>query len=120
MLREYEGPRLQEDVDEEKLQEYAEYLGIDPETEEDILWIARRCMNAPLPKGWKEFTDDQGQSYFHHEAKQETSWDHPLDSHFKQLVKDTRERMAAGGGAGEDSEGATNPANESVDSPNIE
>ena len=39
---------------------------------------------------------------------------------FKQLVKDTRERMAAGGGAGADSEGATNLANESVNAPNIE
>eukprot|EP01043_Picozoa_sp_COSAG02_P055382 COSAG02_NODE_6410_length_3589_cov_1.497994_3_plen_168_part_00 len=81
-LRGYEVPR-KEGVDEEKLAEYAEYLGINPETEENILWIAKRCMNAPLPKGWKEFTDDQGQSYFHNEAKQETAWDHPLDSHVR-------------------------------------
>ena len=45
-------------------------------------------MNAPLPKGWKEFTDDQGQSYFHHETKNETSWDHPLDSHVRLDLSD--------------------------------
>lgn len=83
-LRGYEVPRKEgQGVDEEKLAEYAEYLGINPVMEQDILWIARRCMDAPLPKGWKEFTDDQGQSYFHNESKQETSWDHPLDSHVR-------------------------------------
>jgi hypothetical protein len=81
-LREYEVPRKDsQDVDEEKLAEYAEYLGISPETEKNLLWIARRCMHAPLPKGWNEYTNEQGQPYFHHEAKQETTWDHPLDSH---------------------------------------
>ena len=108
-LREFEVERKEEDHDEEKMQEYAQYLGIDPKTEENILWIAKKCMHAPLPKGWKEFTDDGGNSYFHHDAKDETSWDHPLDSHFKQLVADTRKRMAAGADAGAEPPSAGTP-----------
>lgn len=121
-LREFEVGRKEEHMDDEtKLHEYAEYLGIDAVVEENILWIAKKCMNAPLPKGWKEFTDDQGQSYFHHETKNETSWDHPLDSHFKQLVKDTRDRMAeSAGGAGTPPPREAADGNESVDAPTVE
>ena len=45
----------------------------------------------------------------HHDAKDETSWDHPLDSHFKQLVADTRKRMAAGADAGAEPPSAGTP-----------
>jgi predicted nuclease with TOPRIM domain len=89
-LRQYEVARKEDTVDEQKLHEYAEYLGIDANTEDHILWIAKRCMNAPLPKGWKEFTDDQGQSYFHNDSKQETSWDHPLDGHVRKPQADSQ------------------------------
>eukprot|EP01047_Picozoa_sp_COSAG01_P009582 COSAG01_NODE_395_length_17610_cov_20.238764_13_plen_68_part_00 len=54
------------------MQEYAKYLGIDPETEESLLWVAKKCMNAPLPNGWQEFTDDQERAYFYNQAKEET------------------------------------------------
>lgn len=88
-LREYEVSRTdsQSEVDEEKLHEYAEYLGINVATETQLLWIAERCMRAPLPRGWEEFTDDDsGKTYFHNQAKSETSWEHPLDSHVRAII----------------------------------
>lgn len=76
------------------------------------MYIAKKCMTAPLPNGWKEFNDDNDNAYFFNEvwpcisyalghasihiylsrcqSKNETSWDHPLDSHFKQLVCQVR------------------------------
>lgn len=86
-LRQYEVPRKDQlaEVNEEKIREYASYLGISPTKESQLLWIARRCMEAPLPRGWEEFRDDKGQSYFYNEAKSKTSWDHPLDSHVRAL-----------------------------------
>ena len=87
-LREYEVSRKcsDNDVDDEKVREYAEFLGIDPETETDLFWIAACCMNAPLPRGWEEFTDDDtGGTYFYNEAKSKTTWDHPLDSHVRTI-----------------------------------
>ena len=54
------------------MNEYAQYLGIDPTTEESLLWVAKKCMNAPLPNGWQEFTDDENRAYFYHQAKEET------------------------------------------------
>jgi len=93
-LREFEVDRADEaddEVDQEKrLKDYAEYLGIHPETETALMYIAKKCMTAPLPNGWKEFNDDNDNAYFFNESKNETSWDHPLDSHFKQLVCQVR------------------------------
>ena len=33
--------------------DYAKFLGIDPLTEPQFLWIAREGLKAPLPEGWK-------------------------------------------------------------------
>ena len=33
--------------------DYARVIGIDPDKEPDILWIAREGINAPLPENWK-------------------------------------------------------------------
>ena len=40
--------------------QYADYLGIDVAAEKNLLWIAHRCMLAPLPQGWQEFTAEDG------------------------------------------------------------
>ena len=37
---------------DEEINEHAEYLGIDTVNERELLWIAERCMVAPLPRGW--------------------------------------------------------------------
>ena len=31
----------------------------------------------PLPEGWEELTDGDGDVYFHHTSTGETSWDRP-------------------------------------------
>lgn len=36
-----------------EIYEYAKVIGIDPETEKDLLYIAREGINAPLPESWK-------------------------------------------------------------------
>lgn len=33
--------------------EYAQVIGIDPDTESELLWIARQGIVAPLPGDWK-------------------------------------------------------------------
>jgi len=36
-----------------EVQEYALCIGIDPEREPHLMWIAREGINAPLPENWK-------------------------------------------------------------------
>ncbi|VEL29713.1 unnamed protein product, partial [Protopolystoma xenopodis] len=48
VLTEYDYPHTDEDV-----QLYASSLGIDAETEPELLWIAREGLVAHLPEGWE-------------------------------------------------------------------
>ena len=73
-LRGAEAP----DAEDAQVSEYAAFLGIDLVEEPELVWIAAKCMAAPLPKGWAEYTNEDGAPYFHHARKQLTSWEHPL------------------------------------------
>ena len=47
-----------------QVQEYAEYLGIDPIVDRLYIWIAREAMVAPVPDGWEMATGEDGYPYF--------------------------------------------------------
>lgn len=38
----------------EEIEEYAVYLGMNPEEDVDLLYIAEWALTAPLPDGWTE------------------------------------------------------------------
>lgn len=40
-----------------EVREYASLLGIDPEKEPHLMWIADKGIAAPLPAGWKPMLD---------------------------------------------------------------
>ncbi|GLE00756.1 hypothetical protein PINS_up009544 [Pythium insidiosum] len=74
--------------------EHAQRLGLDLETESDLLWIARESLVAPLPDGWFHATaTETGELYYYNEATGESRWDHPCDDHFRQLLHDVRQRQ---------------------------
>ena len=76
--------------EEEELQAFAAYLGI-LEDEPDLIPVARSCMLAPMPSGWTECFDAASERpYFHHAAQQITSWKHPLDETFFEIVAERR------------------------------
>jgi len=77
--------------------EYVKSLGIDPIKEVDMVWIAEEAFNAPLPPGYTEHQDEQGRAYFHHESQRVSSWRHPMDDLFKDIVNYQRRAVAAGG-----------------------
>ena len=43
---------------------YAKYIGIDPQREPHLMWIAQEGLQAPLPAGWAEATSPQGTTYY--------------------------------------------------------
>eukprot|EP00505_MAST-04D_sp_SCG-Rhode-Island_P001095 Stramenopile-MAST_4_protein_1095 len=67
--------------------EFAKYLGIDPNKESSLLWIAQEAIKAPLPDGWTDHTDESGNVYFYNTQTERSTWVHPLDDHYKTLVK---------------------------------
>ena len=70
-----------------ELAEFAEFMDVDPVTESYLLPIVAEAMNAPLPEHWRECEDaSSGQYYYAHTQTQQTTWEHPLDQYFKNLL----------------------------------
>ena len=36
-----------------EIYEYAQVIGLDPDVDTELMWIAREGINAPLPDSWK-------------------------------------------------------------------
>merc|ERR1740138_1012933 len=88
------GGEVREDAD---LREYALTLGVDAACDEDLLWVVQEAFNAPLPGSWAEYADDTGRVYYFHDASSKTTWEHPMDEVFRELIafiKQTRTELA--------------------------
>ncbi|XP_065055604.1 centrosomal protein of 164 kDa-like isoform X1 [Rhopilema esculentum] len=75
---------------EQEIYEYATVIGIDPDREPDLLWIARQGIVAPLPPDWKPCQDENGQIYYFNFSTGESEWDHPCDEFFRSMVEEER------------------------------
>lgn len=72
--------------DDDDLYAYGLGLGVDRETDPDLLWLVQEAFHATLPLSWSEHTDDEGRLYFFREASGESSWEHPMDAVYRELV----------------------------------
>ncbi|KAL8584453.1 hypothetical protein ACOMHN_032072 [Nucella lapillus] len=96
---------LEEDYDEsyvpteEEVLEYAHTVGIDPQKEPQLLWIAREGISAPLPENWKPCQDPSGHIYYFNFASGESIWDHPCDEFYRKMVSDERKKNNSGKGS---------------------
>ncbi|NXP23922.1 CE164 protein, partial [Scytalopus superciliaris] len=84
--------------DEQEIRNFAPIIGIDPEKESELLWLARECLVAPLPPDWKPCQDTTGDVYYFNFATGQSTWEHPCDEHYRQLVIREREKLLARGG----------------------
>ncbi|KAM9299045.1 LOW QUALITY PROTEIN: centrosomal protein of 164 kDa [Gastrophryne carolinensis] len=95
---------LEEDNDEnyipqeKEIQDYARMIGIDPDAEPELMWLAREGIVAPLPPDWKPCQDVTGDIYYFNFATGQSTWDHPIDEHYKELVIQEREKLHTQGG----------------------
>ena len=80
--------------------EYASYLGMDPEQDEELLWIAEQALRAPVPEGWEELMDPLGNLYFYNEDTMQATRQHPMDGYYQSLYRKLRMQMKAGGSGG--------------------
>ncbi|XP_061448808.1 centrosomal protein of 164 kDa isoform X2 [Rhineura floridana] len=95
---------LEEDYDEtyipseQEINEFARVIGIDPENEAELMWLAREGIVAPLPAEWKPCQDITGDIYYFNFANGQSMWDHPCDERYRQLVAKEREKLLGHGG----------------------
>eukprot|EP00930_Biecheleria_cincta_P010236 TRINITY_DN112249_c0_g1_i1.p1 TRINITY_DN112249_c0_g1~~TRINITY_DN112249_c0_g1_i1.p1 ORF type:complete len:310 (-),score=66.26 TRINITY_DN112249_c0_g1_i1:119-1048(-) len=70
------------------LHEYGLSLGvdIDAEGEEDLSWAVQEAFNAPLPNSWTEYMDETGRAYYVKEGSSQSTWEHPMDGVYTELL----------------------------------
>ncbi|CAK0857895.1 unnamed protein product, partial [Prorocentrum cordatum] len=71
---------------EEDIEQYATWLGMDLEKDADLLWIARSGLKASLPAPWKPCqTGEDGDVFYFNFETGESIWDHPCDEYHRNL-----------------------------------
>ncbi|XP_059566615.1 centrosomal protein of 164 kDa [Myotis daubentonii] len=94
---------LEEDYDEtyipseQEIFEFAKEIGIDPIKEPELMWLAREGIVAPLPQQWKPCQDITGDIYYFNFANGQSTWDHPCDGHYRNLVIQERGKLSSSG-----------------------
>ncbi|XP_019831104.2 centrosomal protein of 164 kDa isoform X7 [Bos indicus] len=94
---------LEEDYDENyipsehEILEFAREIGIDPIKEPQLMWLAREGIVAPLPVEWKPCQDITGDIYYFNFANGQSTWDHPCDEHYRNLVIQERGKLSTPG-----------------------
>ncbi|XP_024892012.1 centrosomal protein of 164 kDa isoform X1 [Temnothorax curvispinosus] len=75
----------------EELLDYAKRLGIDPDAEPHLLDLAREGLMAALPKGWSPCFHEASDAWYYYQASTgTTTWEHPLDAVYRELVEQAR------------------------------
>lgn len=77
--------------------EYCSSLGLDLENEEDeaIQWLAQEAFDAPLPPSWAEYTNEEGRIYYCKHKSSVSTWEHPMDCVYRELVTLVKQIRAA-------------------------
>ncbi|XP_066228674.1 centrosomal protein of 164 kDa isoform X2 [Saccopteryx leptura] len=94
---------LEEDDDEnfvpteQEILEFAQEIGIDPVKEPELMWLAREGIKVPLPVDWKVCQDITGDIYYFNFANGQSTWDHPCDEHYRNLVFQERRKLSTSG-----------------------
>ena len=75
---------------DEEIADMADFLEIQEDDCEAVQDVARLAVSAPLPDGWSEAHDENGDTVFYNEDTQEEVQDHPLDNFFHELIRRRR------------------------------
>ncbi|XP_046867237.1 centrosomal protein of 164 kDa isoform X2 [Drosophila willistoni] len=83
-----------------EINEYAALIGIEAGKEPHLLYLAKEGLMAALPTEWKIcYSEEKSGHYYHNTRTKQSQWDHPLDAVYRDLVEQTRQKVAAGGGS---------------------
>ena len=77
----------------EEILEYARFIGMDPEVDADLLWVAEQGLKEPLDEEWKPCkTADEEKIYYFNFRTGESVWEHPSDEKFKALYQEEKDK----------------------------
>eukprot|EP00756_Hemistasia_phaeocysticola_P016800 Hpha_TRINITY_DN15498_c2_g7::TRINITY_DN15498_c2_g7_i1::g.173072::m.173072 len=81
---------------QKEVTEYAQWLGMDPDDDEPLMWIAKEGLRAPLPDHWRPCKTDNGEIYYFNFSTGDSIWDHPMDEHYKKLYQEENKKRREG------------------------
>lgn len=71
------------------LLEYGRSLGLhefENGKDADLKWVVHEAFEAPLPVDWTEHVDAEGRVYFFNQISEESTWSHPMDGVYRELI----------------------------------
>jgi predicted nucleic acid-binding Zn-ribbon protein len=68
-------------------------LGMSPEEDSDLMWIAIKSLQAALPKGWIECRTEDDYKYYWNEETDESLWTSPVLPYYSELFKKLKTEM---------------------------
>jgi len=75
----------------EEIEEYARFLGMDVNADQNLFFIAKEGLKAPLPSNWKPCkSPDQTVYYYNFETKV-LQKEHPCDDYYRKLYLEERQ-----------------------------
>ncbi|XP_017066793.1 centrosomal protein of 164 kDa [Drosophila eugracilis] len=78
----------------EEINEYASLIGIEPQREQHLLYLAKEGLMAALPSDWKIcYSEEKNGHYYYNTRTKESQWDHPLDAIYRNLVNQARQKQ---------------------------
>ena len=89
---------LEEDIDqtyeptEAEIDEYAQWLGMVSPDDDDLRWIPREGLKAPLPEHWKACKTSDGEVYYFNFSTGDSVWDHPCDEYYRKLFDEEKRK----------------------------
>lgn len=85
---------MSEEPSEEDVRRYAAFLHMKLPEDEDLLWIPREGLCAPLPIPWTACRNSQDQLFYYNFDTGESSWEHPCDDYYRKqyLAQKTRKQ----------------------------
>eukprot|EP01012_Entosiphon_sulcatum_P011667 TRINITY_DN1715_c0_g1_i1.p1 TRINITY_DN1715_c0_g1~~TRINITY_DN1715_c0_g1_i1.p1 ORF type:complete len:876 (+),score=136.43 TRINITY_DN1715_c0_g1_i1:50-2677(+) len=89
----FHNPEEEYEPSEQEIAEYCEWLGMDPDSDKQLTWIAREALKAPLPTNWKICYTEDREVYYFNVRTGESIWDHPMDSYYKDLFRQEKEKL---------------------------
>ena len=78
---------------EEEIAQHAEYLGLRPGEDGELLWVAEQSLCAPVPDGWRILEDHLGGVFFVSGDTGEATYRHPLEQDYRALARMMREAL---------------------------
>ncbi len=79
----------------EEILEYAQFLGMDLDRDQDLFWIAREGLKAPLPEPWKPCKTEENDIYYFNFSNGDSVWEHPCDEYYRNLYQTEKKKKTA-------------------------